>query len=145
MRLAHRQERLTLSAMKRNPLEIILGAALALAACKGGSKSGGESSGPPPSGEAQAQAMSIMNQRCTPCHGSSGKGDGPASASLNPKPRNWTDRAWQKVTPNEEIEKAIVYGGAAVGKSAAMPANPDLQDKPQVVVALRNLVRGFAP
>lgn len=27
---------------------------------------------------------------CTPCHGNSGKGDGPASASLNPKPADHT-------------------------------------------------------
>jgi hypothetical protein len=30
-----------------------------------------------------------------------------------------------------------------VGKSPAMPANPDLMSKPAVVEALRALVRGF--
>lgn len=124
--------------MKRSSCAVVVGIALAVAGCQGG-KSGGAAV----SAEAQREADSILSTRCTPCHGPSGKGDGPASASLNPKPRNWTDKAWQKDTPNEEIEKAIAYGGAAVGKSAAMPANPDLQNKPEVVTALRNRVREF--
>ena len=78
------------------------------------------------------------------CHGASGKGDGPAGMALNPRPRNWTDPAWQKATPDAEIEKAIVGGGQAVGKSVLMPANPDLKDKPEVVKALLGIVRGFA-
>jgi len=36
-----------------------------------------------------------------------------------------------------------VYGGAAVGKSLQMVANPDLQAKPGVVAALREIVRTF--
>ena len=32
---------------------------------------------------------------CTPCHGNSGKGDGPASASLNPKPADHTSATVQ--------------------------------------------------
>ena len=118
-----------------------VGPALALLGCKSG-KGGAEA--PQVSVEAQRIASEIVANRCAPCHGNLGKGDGPASATLNPKPRNWTDAAWQKATPNEEIEKVIVYGGAAVGKSAAMPANPDLQAKPEVVTALRTRVRGYS-
>jgi len=33
---------------------------------------------------------------CTPCHGNSGKGDGAAAASLNPKPADHTSEAVQK-------------------------------------------------
>ncbi len=33
---------------------------------------------------------SIYDARCAPCHGENGKGDGPASALLNPRPRNFT-------------------------------------------------------
>jgi len=32
----------------------------------------------------------IYDAHCTPCHGVTGKGDGPASALLNPRPRNFT-------------------------------------------------------
>ena len=81
--------------------------------------------------------------RCTPCHGSTGGGDGPASASLNPHPRNFHDKTWQASVNDEHIFKIIQYGGAAVGKSPGMPANPDLQEKTQVVQGLVKKVRGF--
>ena len=41
------------------------------------------------------------------------------------------------------IGKAILEGGAAVGKSAVMPSNPDLQKKPEVVGELVKIVRDF--
>ena len=37
------------------------------------------------------------------------------------------------------------HGGAAVGKSPLMPANPDLSSQPEVVQALVKRVRSFAP
>jgi mono/diheme cytochrome c family protein len=107
-------------------------------ACGGGSSP--EAAAPAP--EALAKAEQIFAQRCTPCHGAEGKGDGAASASLKPKPRNLHDPDWHKSVTDEHIEKIIKLGGAAVGKSAAMPANPDLNDK-AVVAALRYKVRSF--
>jgi hypothetical protein len=44
---------------------------------------------------------------------------------------------------DDEITKAITYGGAAIGKSPMMPANPDLDAKPEVVAALVHIVRDF--
>lgn len=38
----------------------------------------------------QAMGRSIYEARCAPCHGVNGKGDGAASALLNPRPRNFT-------------------------------------------------------
>lgn len=84
----------------------------------------------------------IFAQRCVPCHGSTGHGDGPASASLNPKPRKFADAEWQRQVTDDYIEKIVKLGGAAVGKSPAMPSNPDLND-PQVVAGLRTVVRSF--
>jgi len=81
--------------------------------------------------------------RCAACHGKDGRGDGPGSLGLDPKPQNYTDPTWQTTVTNEEIEKAIVYGGAAVGKSPQMVSNPDLQAKPGVVTALRMKIRKF--
>lgn len=95
-----------------------------------------------PSADPATRAKDIFAQRCVPCHGSTGQGDGPASASLNPKPRKYADKAWQASVTDEYIEKIIKLGGAAVGKSPAMPNNPDLND-PAVVAALRDIVRGF--
>lgn len=57
---------------------------------------------------------------CASCHGSEGAGDGAAAASLNPKPRSFTDLAWQKQTTDERIYKVIKEGGTAVGLSATM-------------------------
>ena len=91
--------------------------------------------------EAMKEAQEIFNTRCSVCHGTSGKGDGPGSAVLNPKPRNFTDSEWQKSVNDEHIEKIIQYGGAAVAKSPMMPNNPDLIAKPDVVKGLRKVVR----
>ena len=95
------------------------------------------------SAEARQQASVIFTNRCSLCHGATGHGDGPASAALNPKPRNFHDADWQKVVSDGEIEKAIQYGGASVGKAPLMPPNPDLVEKPDIVAALREHVRSF--
>ncbi|MGD8317367.1 MAG: c-type cytochrome [Myxococcales bacterium] len=90
-----------------------------------------------------AEAKEIFQDRCTVCHGQTGKGDGPGSAALDPKPRNFTSVEWQESVTDDHIHKIIVYGGIAVGKSAAMPANPDLDSKPQVVDELVKIVRSL--
>lgn len=90
---------------------------------------------------AMTEAEQIYKVRCTTCHGPTGKGDGPAAAGLNPKPRDMTSAEWQKSVTDEHIEKIIKGGGPAVGKSPLMPANPDLANKPDVIKALRMIVR----
>lgn len=90
-----------------------------------------------------ADAHELFKSRCTPCHGETGHGDGPGAAALNPKPRNYTDVVWQKSVKDEDIKKTILYGGAAVGKSPIMPANPDLDGKPELD-GLVAIVRGFS-
>ncbi len=116
---------------------------LAAVACSkpGGSSGSSPASDIPP--EARVQAATIFDNRCVPCHGSTGNGDGPASASLSPKPRKFGDKSWQASVTDEHLDKIIQYGGGAVGKSPAMPANPDLQSKPMVVKALVDRVRAF--
>lgn len=91
---------------------------------------------------AKEKAAAVFSQRCVPCHGTAGKGDGAASASLTPKPRAFGDVDWQKSVTDDHIMKIIKFGGAAVGKSPSMPGNPDLSD-PEVVAALKDVVRGF--
>jgi hypothetical protein len=78
-----------------------------------------------------------------PCHGARGAGDGIASGGLRPRPRNFRDPAWQASITDAQIEGIIRLGGAAVGKSAAMPANPDLDARPEVVRALRVFLRSM--
>jgi mono/diheme cytochrome c family protein len=86
----------------------------------------------------------VFKTRCVMCHGETGKGDGAAAAALNPKPRNYTDAEWQKSVTDEQIKKAIAGGGTAIGKSALMPAQPDLANKPEVLEGLVKIIRGFA-
>ena len=89
------------------------------------------------------KAQTIFNERCAACHGTEGKGNGPASAALNPKPRNYTDASWQASVTDAQLRKTITLGGAAVGKSPIMPASPDLDEKPEVVEGLVKIVRKF--
>ncbi len=46
--------------------------------------------------DASKKGGKIYNKMCWTCHGKSGKGDGPASKSLNPKPTNHTNADTQK-------------------------------------------------
>lgn len=134
---------------------VVFAAALAVAACNdpSGPKPGATTkmaAGSPPAPAANqaavtAEAKEMFASRCAPCHGASGKGDGPGAAALNPKPRDYTDAAWQKSVTDEQLKKTIVMGGAAVGKSPIMPGSPDLESKPEVVGALVKLVRDFGP
>lgn len=94
-------------------------------------------------GDATAEAKKLFGERCATCHGAEGKGDGAASAALNPKPRNYTDQEWQKTVTDQDLRDIIVKGGAGVGKSPLMPPNPDLADKPEVVNGLVALIRSF--
>jgi len=94
-------------------------------------------------GTPKERAQSIYTTRCALCHGQNGRGDGPSSAMLQPRPRDYTDKTWQKVVDDDQIRRIIVKGGAAVGKSAAMPESPDLVDKPDVVTELVLIIRGF--
>jgi mono/diheme cytochrome c family protein len=93
---------------------------------------------------AMAKANKIYQERCASCHGDKGNGDGPGAFAIKPKPRDYTDSEWQKTVTDEELAKAIVKGGAAVGKSYMMPANYDLKSKPEVAAGLVQIVRSFA-
>jgi mono/diheme cytochrome c family protein len=100
----------------------------------------------PPAAPAPAAALDpkeVFKTRCVTCHGESGHGDGPASAALSPKPRNYTDAAWQKSVRDDDIKKVISQGGAAVGKSPLMPAQPDLAQNPAVLDGLVKIIRAF--
>jgi mono/diheme cytochrome c family protein len=99
---------------------------------------------PEPAADPVADAKEIFADRCTVCHGATGKGDGDGSAALDPKPRDFTVAEWQASVTDEHLQKIIVYGGTAVGKAATMPANPDLDAKPEVVAELVKVIRGLA-
>lgn len=111
----------------------------AASACSSSSSGGAAAISP----AARQEAENIFSTRCATCHGPQGRGDGPGSAGLDPKPRNFTLAAWQGSVTDQHIATIIVGGGPAVGKSAAMPPNPDLGSKPDVVAGLVAHVRGL--
>ncbi|MFO0746061.1 MAG: hypothetical protein U1F43_10355 [Myxococcota bacterium] len=82
---------------------------------------------------------------CVTCHGDTGHGDGPNAKTLKVKPRSFADAAWQDSVDDAHIRKIILEGGAAVGKSDLMPANPDLVGKDEAVLQLIAKVRSFKP
>jgi len=90
-----------------------------------------------------AEAQNVWSTRCAICHGAQGRGDGQAVQALTPKPRNFTDEAWQAQTTDATIARVIGEGGAAVGKSGLMPAQADLKDNAPVMAELIKLIRGF--
>lgn len=61
-----------------------------------------------------------FQQLCATCHGATGKGDGPASAALNPKPRDMSDSEWQAEVDDDYLRTVIRDGGRAVGLSQMM-------------------------
>jgi cytochrome c553 len=115
-----------------------------------GSPNAKTESGPSHGRHSSAAAMSPDEEArrrfgtlCANCHGSDGKANTPTAQQLNPRPRDYTDPAWQASVTDDELRTAILRGGAAVNKSPLMPGNPDLADKPEVIDALVAIVRGF--
>lgn len=93
------------------------------------------------SGDPIAAGKQLFMQICTPCHGQEGKGDGPASAALDPKPRNLTDPGYMAGLGDRYLFELISRGGIAVGKSPLMPAQSALaaQDISNVIAYVKTL------
>lgn len=58
---------------------------------------------------------------CVGCHGPSGKGDGAAAATLNPKPADYTNCKEMGKLSDDYLHKIIKEGGQANKKSPMMP------------------------
>lgn len=98
---------------------------------------------PPAPADPAAEARTIFSTRCAACHGPDGKGDGAGAAALDPKPRAFADAAWQDSVDDAYLKKVILEGGAAVQKSVAMPGNPDLSGKQEILSELVKHIRSF--
>jgi mono/diheme cytochrome c family protein len=90
-----------------------------------------------------SQAQQLFATVCATCHGMDGTGNGPGAEALNPKPRNYTDPAWQASITDDQIKETIVKGGQGVGKSPLMPGQPMLKDHPEVLDELVQIIRKF--
>ena len=91
-------------------------------------------------GHVEAGAV-LYHERCSPCHGMDGKATTPMAQAMAPKPRDHTNGAYMNHILDTHIATVIKNGGAAVGKSSLMPAQPDLaaQQLADLVAFVRTL------
>lgn len=65
-----------------------------------------------------AGGQQVYRENCLPCHGESGRGDGPAGLTLNPRPAN----LWEHMLPGEHTDGEL-FGWISEGiPGSAMPA-----------------------
>lgn len=85
----------------------------------------------------EVDGAKIYADRCALCHGATGHGDGPASAALDPKPRNHTDGAYMNAQADAQLLEVIHNG------KGAMPAWKDVLTEEQIQAVLKH-VRSLA-
>jgi mono/diheme cytochrome c family protein len=57
------------------------------------------------------QGNALYESKCLMCHGTDGKGNGPAAVAFNPKPANFTDpKFWQRKDIDKFITNTIENG-----------------------------------
>lgn len=61
---------------------------------------------------------------CVVCHGASGKGDGPAGVTLNPKPRDLVEGKWKSGGTTMQLYKTVTSGltGTAMAPFGHLPS-----------------------
>lgn len=84
------------------------------------------------------QGKTIFAVNCASCHGTSGKGDGPAAAALNPKPRDFTAGYWRYGGGVARIVQTITEGSPGT----AMPPFPGIPVPERF--ALAHYIRAFS-
>ncbi len=89
----------------------------------------------PPAPAAAEDAAKIFARSCSPCHGKDGQ---PNAVFAKQGVRNFTDQAWQKATPDAEIEKTI-----REGKKGTMMASFEKQFSAPEIKALAAYVRAL--
>lgn len=87
--------------------------------------------------EVLARGKIVFTQNCVICHGDHGLGDGPAAASLNPKPRNFIKDKFKQGTSVKDIFTTVT-GGIAGSAMAGFSSMPE-QDRWAVTHYISNL------
>jgi len=114
----------------RRKLPILLGilvlGSLVLAACGGGGQStvtvpteyAGKTN--PLGADAATAGKTTFDERCASCHGTTGAGDGPAAAGLDPKPANLVEAV--KTVGDDFLFWRVNEGGGMEPFNSAMPS-----------------------
>ena len=97
-----------------------------------------------PSKEQIDKGKSQFTAVCSGCHGPEGKGDGPAGALLNPKPRNFTDLNGWKNGPKFSMMYKTVQEGISGSAMASFNYLPPI-DRISIIQYLRTLNPGYPP
>ncbi len=95
-------------------------------------------------GDPKAGKAVYETAKCASCHGDTGKGDGAQAQKLKDKPSDWTaGGGGLKGLDEQKIFDSIAKGGAAIGKSKAMPAARKVSDAElwDLVAYVKSLVR----
>ncbi len=77
-------------------------------------------------------AQQNYQELCAKCHGVSGKGDGPDAATLNPKPKDFTDCARMQALSDEDLFAVISEGGPARQLSKDMAPWGDVLEEQEI-------------
>lgn len=82
-----------------------------------------EAAGPPPRSSSYELRLGkgVYSHYCQTCHGETGAGDGFNAFNLDPRPRDFSDPAFQKLKSDADLADAVRRGGAGVGLSPLMP------------------------
>lgn len=108
----------------------------AVAACSGGASEAPAPATPavaddqPPAIAIDAAMMqrgnTVYQMNCAPCHGATGKGDGPGAAALNPKPRDHSNGEYMDALTDQKIADVVTMGGIISGYPN-MPSSPHIR------------------
>ncbi|HEY2905915.1 MAG TPA: c-type cytochrome [Vicinamibacterales bacterium] len=113
--------------------------AAAAALCAIAGASGAQSAAQPPADVASqsSRGKSVYDGHCVECHGTSGKGDGPAAALLTPRPRDFTTAKFKirttetgSIPTDDDLIRSVadgLYGSAMPAWKGILP-DSDIRD-----------------
>jgi mono/diheme cytochrome c family protein len=88
---------------------------------------------PAPATPAADLGATVFAQNCSPCHGTQGRGDGPAARALKPSPRNFHDQSYMATRTDAQL-LAVIHTG-----KGSMPAWGTRLTEEQITAVLAHI------